>query len=322
MVNVYTSVAANGISSELVQDVWDKVVKFALRELPTCRQFIDVRPVAPMSRGSSVTLEKAAWFDAATVTAMKTPLTEASDVDSIAAPTPTNVTITPAEYGAAVTRTRKLNERTFAPVDPIIAATLAQAMNETIDSLVQDTLIAGSTAVLVGGGSGVNDVANTDVLTAALVRQAVTRLRTKKVPAWFGNFYAGVVHPHVVLDLRGETGAGGWRVPNEYGMSQDRIWRGEIGEFEGVRFVENALIRTAANTAGTPNTVYQNYFVGRGALAEQVFIEPHVVVSPQTDKLGRFHTVGWTGDLGFAVYEPLAIQRLVSGSSLGDDLLA
>lgn len=320
MVDAYTSIATTpGIATELVQATWDLVVGEALNELPTARQFVDKRPERPAMKGSSVTLEKFEWFDSATLTAMKTPLTEESDVDSVKAPKPTPVTLTPTEYGAAVVRTKKLDNRTFAPVDPYLARLLADAMNKTVDALVQDALIAGTTSpTVVGGGTGVNDIANTDVLTADEVRKAVTRLRTDKAIPWFGNFYAGLVHPHVVLDLRDESGAGGWRVPNEYGATQDRIWRGEIGEFEGVRFVENALVRTQANA--TSVTAYHNYFLGRAAVAEAVVEEPHVVLGPVTDKLGRFHTLGWYGDLAFKVYEAKAVKRIISGSSLGDDL--
>jgi len=319
MTNVYTSItqavgSGVGIADELVQAVWDLVVGEALRELPTSRVIVDKRPERPMSKGSSITMEKFEWFSDAVVTAMLTPLTEEADVDSVGAPKPTPVTVTPAEYGAAVTRTRKLDNRTFAPVDPYLARLVADAMNRTIDGLVQAAIIADTTPVLVGGGSTVDDVIITDVLTASELRKAVTRLRTNKAVPWFGNFYGGLVHPHVILDLREATGAGSWRVPNEYGASQERIWAGEIGEFEGIRFIENALVSAADNAV--PNAVYQNYIFGRGAVAENVIVEPSVVIGPQVDKLRRFHTVGWYGDLGFKVYEPKAIQRLVSGSSM------
>src|SRR5665647_2563646 len=319
MTNVYTSItqavgSGVGIADELVQAVWDLVVGEALRELPTSRVIVDKRPERPMSKGSSITMEKFEWFSDAVVTAMLTPLTEEADVDSVGAPKPTPVTVTPAEYGAAVTRTRKLDNRTFAPVDPYLARLVADAMNRTIDGLVQAAIIADTTPVLVGGGSTVDDVIITDVLTASELRKAVTRLRTNKAVPWFGNFYGGLVHPHVILALREATGAGSWRVPNEYGASQERIWAGEIGEFEGIRFIENALVSAADNAV--PNAVYQNYIFGRGAVAENVIVEPSVVIGPQVDKLRRFHTVGWYGDLGFKVYEPKAIQRLVSGSSM------
>lgn len=319
MADAYTSIATTpGIATELVQDVWDLVVGEALRELPTARQFVDKRPARPMSKGSSVTLEKFEWFADATVAAMKTPLTEEADVDAVKAPKPTPVTVTPSEYGAAVVRTKKLDNRTFAPVDPYLASLVADAMNRTVDALVQDAVIADTDPIYVGGGSALNDVLATDVLTAQEIRKAVARLRTNKAIPWFGGFYAGLVHPHVILDLRTETGAGSWRVPNEYGATQDRIWRGEVGEFEGVRFVENALVKHDDNTNGTPNAVYQNYLFGRAAVAENVIEEPHVVIGPVTDKLGRFHTVGWYGDLGFKVYEEKAIQRLLTGSVMDE----
>lgn len=317
----YTSIATTpGIATELVQDVWDLAVRECLNETPTARQFVDVRPIRPMAKGSSVTIEKFEYFSEATLTAMKAALGEETDVDSVKAPKPTPVTITPAEHGAVVARTRKLDNRTFAPIDPYLARLIADSMAKVVDELLQDQIIADTTATLVGGGTGINDVIATDVLTAAEVRKAVTRLRTDKALPWFGGFYAGLVHPHVVLDLRVETGAGGWRVPNEYGASQDRIWRGEIGEFEGARFVENARVRTQDNTNATPNRVYQNYIIGRGALAEHVLEEPHVVIGPVTDNLNRFHKIGWYGDFGFKVFETKAIKRIVSSASLEADL--
>lgn len=324
MADAYTSIATGtapgteGLPYELVQDLWDTAVGVALKELPTARNFVDVRPKKPMANGDTITLEKIEFFDGATVAAMKTALDEEADVDSIAAPKPTPIDITCAEYGGAVTRTRKFANRSFAPVDPIIARQVAMLMNEVIDSLVQDTMVTGTNVSYGGDATEVDEIVNDDVLTAGLVRRAVARLRTAKAVPWFGNLYAGLVHPHTILDLREETGAGAWRVPAEYG-AQGRIWAGEVGEFEGVRFVENALVRREPNEAATPVTTYQNYFLGRNALAEDVKTEPHVVISPQTDKLGRFHTIGWYGDLGWAIYEDKALQRVITGSSLGDD---
>lgn len=322
MADAYTSIATGGtggIAEELVQDVWDLVVGLALREMPTARAFVDKRPSNPMAKGSSVTLEKFEYLSQAVVNAAKTPLNEETDVDAVAAPKPTPVTVTPNEYGLAIVRTRKLNNRTFAPVDEYLAHIVATHQNEVIDALVQDVLVGGSNVAYAGDATSVATIDNADTLKAADVRRTVTRLRTNKAIPWYGSFYAGLIHPHTELDLRQETGAGSWRTPNEYGVSQDRIWKGEVGEFEGVRFVVNAMVRTAANGA-TSATTYQNYFLGRNALAEHVIEEPHVVIAPPTDKLGRFHGVGWYGDLGFARYEEKALYRVVSGSSLGDDL--
>lgn len=322
MADAYTSIATGGtggIAEELVQDLWDLAVGLALRELPTARAFVDKRPERPMAKGSSITLEKFEYLSQSVVTAAKTPLDEEEDVEAVAAPKPTPVTLTPNEYGLAIVRTRKLANRTFAPVDEYLAHIVAAHANEVIDSLVQDVMAASANVSYGGDATAANEITNADKLTAAAVRREVTRLRTAKVLPWFGEFYAGLIHPHTELDLREESGAGAWRTPNEYGMSQDRIWKGEVGEFEGVRFVVNALVRTAADGASGATT-YQNYFIGRKALAEHVIEEPHVVITPPQDRLGRFHGVGWYGDLGFARYEEKALRRVVTGSSLGDDL--
>lgn len=319
MANEYTSIATQpGLATELTQDLWDKAVRAALRELPTTRQFVDVRPQDPMARGNSITIEKFEWFDGDVVAATLTPLDEEQDVDSVKMPKPTPVTLTPTEHGFAVTRTRLLNNKTFAPIDPQIALSVAQVQNEAVDALVQEAVVSGTTGISPGGVAE-SAITNASALTSGMLRRAVTRLRTNKAPTRDGSFYVGQAHPHVILDLREESGAGGWRVPNEYGASQERIWRGEVGEYEGVRWVENALTRVT-KTGASGASVYQTYIFGRGGLAEAVYEEPHVVIGPEVDKLRRFRTVGWYGILDFAVFEPKAIQRIFSGADLGDDI--
>lgn len=326
MANEYTSVATvPGIASELVQPTYDLAVGEALRSLPTFRAFVTKRPGNPAMRGSSTTLEKFEWFSDASVTAAKTPLTEESDVDSTKMPQPSKVTLTPKEYGFAVTTTRKLTNRTFAPFDSFKARAIADHQNRVLDSLIQDIVIANGTNVNYGGTATSNaTLAAGDKLTAALVRKTVARLRSKAVPTFYGGFYAGLVHPYTVLDLREETGSGSWRVPTEYGTDQSKIWAGEFGEFEGVRFVQNNLIRWAKDGSGTGGAQIrsvQSYFLGANALVEQVYEEPSVVVGPVVDKLQRFATLGWYGDLDWNVYEQKAVQRISHAVSLNTDLV-
>lgn len=317
--DVYTSITTQpGIATELVQDVWDLAVKTALRELPTARDFVDVTPERPMSRGSSITMEKFEWATDADVEAALVPLDEESDVDAHKLPKPTPVTLTPDEYGDAVVRTRKLDSRTFAPVDAYSVRYLADQANRVVDALVQNAMIAGTTATTVDGGP-VGSLTNTDVLTDSIIRRTVTRLRTDSVPTWYADAYAGLVHPHVILDLREDTDPAGWYIPNAYGADQSRIWNGEVGKFEGVRFVENSLVRHSDDGAGDAE-VYNSYFIGRGALAKHIIQDVNVVIGPQIDKLRRFHTVGWLFDGDFKVYEPKALRRIVSSSSLEGDI--
>jgi len=319
--NEFTSIATTpGLATELVQPTYDLAVRYALKAMPISRMFVDVRPQRPAMRGSSVTIEKINYFSNSVVEAAKTPLSEESDVDSTKIPKPDKVTITPNEYGFAVTSTRKLSNRVFSPLDPIKVNLIAQNEAKVIDGLVQDTLATGTT--VYAGDATAAELVAADTLTAALVRRQVAKLRGANVTPWFGDFYACYTHPFVVLDLREESGAGGWRVPNEYGVSQSNIWAGEVGEFEGVRFVQSNLARVQEEAGADDANVFSSYFIGRTALAEHVVEEPHVEFAPPMDKLNRFATLGWYGDLGWARYESKALYVVKTGSSAGDDYVA
>jgi N4-gp56 family major capsid protein len=275
-------------------------------------------------RGSSVTIEKIEYFAAAAITAAKTPLTEESDVDSTKIPRPSTVVLTPAEYGFAVTTTRKLTNRTFSPVDPIKVALIATHQARVIDELVQDKLVTG-TAVYNNSNTVETTIAPTHVLTATDVRRQVAKLRAGNVTPWFGGYYAAYAHPFVVLDLREATGAANWREPNVYGQDQSKIWSGEIGEFEGVRFVQsnlNRVTQTGTGSGGTQTRVFNTFFIGKGALAETVVEEPHVEFAPPVDKLNRFATLGWYGDIGWSLYESKALYVVKTSSSAQSDYVA
>jgi N4-gp56 family major capsid protein len=317
--NEYTSIATSGgIAEELVQSAYDLMVNYALRALPTCRIVATKRPANPAMRGSSTILEKVNWFGAAAVTAAKTPLSEESDVDSTKLPTPSKVTLTPAEYGFAVTTTKKLGKRVFAPVDPIKARLIADHQNRVIDSLVQDEL-ENATNILRGGDATVDgDTVVGDVLTASLIRKAVSLLRIRNAFPFSGGFYLGLFHPAAIHDLREATGAGNWRAPAEYANVAE-LKTGEIGEYEGVRFVQNNLMNYGATGAASIN-VLSGHILGMDAVAEQVYEEFHTVLGPTVDKLGRFNTLGWYGDADWGIYEQNAITQVRVGTSL-DTLL-
>ena len=188
-------------------------------------------------------------FSEATVTAAKTPLNELLDVDATSMPSPTPVVLTPLEYGFANVRTLKLANRTMVPVEPVIARAVADHERKVIDSLIQDELANATNKQFTGAATSIGTTAATMTLTADLVRKAVLQLRVNQSVPWFGDLYAVGIHPTAVYELRRETGSGGWRLPNEYGVNQDNIWNGEIGAFEGVRFVQNARTRVAADGA-------------------------------------------------------------------------
>lgn len=311
----YTSIATTGgWSTNTVKPAWDLLFYMALNAQPVCRQFVDVRPARPTQQGSSVTLQITQNYSEATVTAAKTPLTEELDVDPVKLPATNSVTFTPNEYGFANLRTLKVANRSMYPVDPEIARAVGDHCGKTVDELLQDRMVTGSQVYYGGSATSTATVTAAMTLTSDLIRLGVTKLRANQAQPRDGVNFASVIHPNVSYDLRRETGSGGWRNPQEYGSSQNRIWVGEIGQYEGVRFLENPRTRNK-NDGLSSAQVYRSFILGREALGEAVVVEPHVVIGPVTDRLERFRPVGWYGDLDFQIFRQESIVRLETGTA-------
>ena len=310
--NVGTFTPSNGAG--LVQKAYDRLVEFALRSQPLLRSVADKRPARQSMPGSSVVFQIYSDMTKAT-----TALSEQVDPDSVAIGSPTAVTVTLNEYGNAVLTTRKLQLMSLADVDPAIANIVAFNMADSIDEIVQTELRGGTNVIYASNASGTRATATTNVtgshtLKAADIRLAVAKLRAGKAVARKGSLYWCAIHPEVSHDLRAETGSASWRLPHEY-QSNDAIWAGEIGTFEGAYFIESPRLYNATD-GGSSARVFRTLLAGQQALAEAVAEEPHVVIGNVTDKLMRLRPIGWYGVLGFKRYREEALYRIESSSSI------
>lgn len=307
---------STSLGNYLVQTAYDRLVEFELRSQPLFRNFATKKPARQAMPGSSVTMQL--YNDMAQATSA---LTEIVDPDAIPIGNTTQVNVVLNEYGNAALVTRKLQLFSLADVDPAIADIVAYNMADSIDYLAQYHLwytasnvireIAGTMTI----GGAIANVTSSDTVKSRDFRAAVAKLRGNSAVPVRGNLYGAVVHPDVSMDLRAETGAGGWRTPNEYGASQQNIFAGEIGTYEGSVFIENP--RCYSSTSGSSSeTVFRSYVMGRQALAEAVAEEPHVVIGPVVDKLMRFRPIGWYGVLGYNIYRNDALYRIETAGSL------
>jgi len=315
MANAYVSTGSSSLggtagAAGLVQKAYDRLLEFALRSEPLIRSVADKRPARQAIPGSTVVLQRYVDLSAAT-----TALTETTDPDAVAMSTPTSVTITLNEYGNSVLVTRALELFSLADVDPAIANIIAYNLADSIDSVAMTTLRGGSNVIYSGDATATNEIVAADALSSANIRKAVAKLRANKANGRKGSLYWAGLHPEVSHDLRAETGSAGWLLPNQYGSSQDRIWAGEIGTYEGAYFVESPRLYSATDGASSAK-VYRTIIAGQQALAEAVAEEPHVVIGPVVDKLMRHRPMGWYGVLGFARYREEALYRIESGSSI------
>lgn len=320
MANAFTDTSA---LPGVVQTAYDKSFRFALRAQPMFRSLADVQPTDLTSPGQSMVLNK--WADLAPATSA---LSEDTDPDAVAIGNPTPITLTIQEYGNPILKTRKLNLVSVTDVDPAAANMIAFNMADSVDIIVQTELRGGSNLIqkLAGAQSYVTNasasttattMAATDTFDSKLVRLATAKLRTNKAVPKKGSYFGGFIHPEVSHDLRAESGAGAWRDPHNY-SAVGNIWAGEIGEYEGVFWIETPRCYQAVDAGTSNNTVrrFRTYVLGQEALAEAIAEEFHIVAGPIVDKLARFRPLGWYGMGGWKRFRDEALVRIETSSSI------
>jgi hypothetical protein len=231
-----TSLGGTVGGAGLVQAAYDRMVEFALRATPLIRAVADKRPAKQAMPGSSVALQIYKDLDTKTGT-----LTESQDVDTISMATPDIVTVSLLEYGSAALTTRKLDLFSLADVDPAVANIIAYNMADSMDYVAQNELLNGTNVIYSGGAANTGALVSNPI-TAANIRKAIAKLRANKAVPRKGQYFWCGIHPEVSHDLRAEsssTSAANWRDPHLYATSQDNIWAGEIGAFEGAYFIES-----------------------------------------------------------------------------------
>lgn len=262
-------------------------------------QFGQKRPI-PKNGGKTIEFRQ---FDP--LPELTGPLTEGVTPDGQSMSVHT-VEATVKQYGGYVTLSDQLE---LTAIDKnIVEATKAIASQggRTMDGIVRDILAAG-TNVMYGGGVasraalGYTSETSNANMTVDLVRRAVRTLEAQSAPRIDG-YYIAIVHPNVKYDLMGDPK---WRNPHEY-TDTDKLYRGEIGELYGVRFIENprAKVFKGAGAKATGATegadVYATLFFGADAygVTEVEGGGMEHIVKPRgsggtADPLDQRSTVGW-----------------------------
>jgi N4-gp56 family major capsid protein len=139
-------------------------------------------------------------------------------------------------------------------------------------------------------------------LKAIDVRQIIADLKGDNVTPFADGFYMGVIHPLVATQLRAQTGNDAWRIPHAYAQPNE-IWTGEIGEFEGVRWVANNQV-TGAGT-GTISC----YVLGQEGCGKGIGKDLQVGTDPKLwGKFNNLLNMFWTALVGYKIIRREAIR--------------
>lgn len=226
----------------------------------------------------------------------------------------TNIEAETTQHGDYVAVSDRLELEAYDDVIYGASEEMGVAGGETFETLTRNILVAGTSVAYGGGKDSRSALTNADVLTPDLVNKAQTWLKKNKAPKIDGSYIA-IIHPSVAYDLRNSDE---WKEYHKYN-DVTPIFKGEIGELHGVRFIESneAKIWKDGDTC-----VYATLFLGKDSFG---VLEPEgegmqMIIKPRTvagGPLDQFSTIGYKFNHGAKILYPERLLRVETGSSYG-----
>ena len=224
----------------------------------------------------------------------------------------TNIEATTTQHGDYVSVSDRLEMESYD--DVIFGATeeMGATEGETYDTLTRNILVAGNSVAYANDKASRTALTAADVMTPELVAKAATWLKKNKAPKIDG-CYVAIIHPSVAYDLRQSEE---WKEYHKYNDVAP-IFKGEIGELHGVRFVESTASKVWKE--GSVAT-YATLFLGKDAFGildpegegmEMIIKGRQQIGGP----LEQFSTIGYKFCHGAKILYQERMLRVETGSS-------
>ena len=230
-------------------------------------------------------------------------------------------TLTVAEKGNAIGFTEELENSSFVDIMSAASILLGRDMAMVLDTDLRDAAMQSPNVIYANGKTARSQLVSTDKLTTDDLRVVMELLDTNNAPRW-GEFIIGFVHPHCKTSL---VQSDDWLAANTY-QNIEALYKGEIGMWEGIRFIVTAVMPNGANlardsvtgdyispgadpalaagVAGNQTTIYKSVFFGEAALAHATSLPVELRDNGGTEDYGREYGIAWYGRWGQGIYEP------------------
>lgn len=250
----------------------------------------------------------------------KTPLTEGALYTNFRDLNVTAITGTVAQYGDAVAFSDLVSTTT---IDPILTETtqlLGDQAGETIDELVRDTLVGGTTILYASTAAQRSDLTSAMTLTPAECRRIRLQMKLNRARPIDG-VYPCITHPRVLHDLMNTTE---WRDAQLYNKT-NRIFDGSVGDLYGLRFYETdkAYMVADAGSGGTVD-VYTVLCFGQNAFGvvdlaghNLQTIHKGLGSAGTADPLNVQQTMGWKVTFGVKRLQEAFMLRFECATATG-----
>lgn len=286
----------NSLGGYMYSDQLSHELRMALQPVLKFRQFADVKDATHQGLNKGDTFTWNVYSDVATPGAE---LTEGTVIP------PTNFTITQAsmtitEYGNAVPYSGKLDNLSLHPVREVVRKVLKNDAKKALDlaaatqfALTPLRAVGTSATAVTFTENSTPSGANAQDLGKAHVKLIVDYMKERNIPAYMGDDYYALAWPSTFRPLKDDLETIHQYVETGFQF----IMNGEIGRYEGTRFVEQTNIVKGGSVIGTPAGAWTGssdwaLFFGEDTVAEAIAVPEEIRGKIPTD-FGRERGVAW-----------------------------
>jgi N4-gp56 family major capsid protein len=210
--------------------------------------------------------------------------------------------LTVTEYGLSVPYTGKLDDLSKHPVKEVIKKVLKNDAAKAFDIAARAQFdlspitvgATGATAIVVET-TGTSTTVNNSALLKAHVKLIVDNMKERDIPTFEAGDYFAIGRPSSFRAMKDELETLHQYVDQGFRM----IMNGEIGRYEGVRFVEQTGIAASGNFA-TNSKSDDIHFFGEDTVAEAI-VCPEEIRGKIPGDYGRDKGVAWYYEGGFGL---------------------
>ena len=233
----------------------------------------------------------------------------------------TNYNSGPAQYGILVAVSDLLVRNSAIEVIDDATRQVRNALARLVDTVLQTVVNGGSNGVIYSGNKTSRSTLGAgDTISTSDVIKSVKYLRSSNAAGakpYSGGYYAGVIHPQVMGDLMSNTATGAWVDIARY-ANVDDLREGRVGDFRGVRFLDNPYQNYFNSTVGVfPTTILSEDAFGWGYFQEPTAM---IVNTPDSNNpLNLYTSISGKVTLGATRFEDqlgyIRIARIESAIS-------
>jgi N4-gp56 family major capsid protein len=307
--------SVNTLGGYMFSETLSDKLRSVVQPLVKFRQFADVKDAAVQGKKKGDTFHWNVFGDAATQGSTLLETTTMPETNFVI----TQGTMSITEAGNSVPYSEKLDDLSKQPVLEIINKVLKDDAKKAFDFMAHTQFNATPLRMIPTAGTATNAITlytngtvtgtNNVALGKDHVKAIVDTMKERNIPPYINDDYVALGHPTTFRQLKNDLETLHQYVDQGFRM----ILNGEIGRYEGVRFVEQTNVAKGVTNNGTPWSLAKSnwaYFFGNDTVAEGIAVPEEMRGKIPTD-YGRSRGVAWYYVGGFGLVQTAAAQARI-----------